>query len=382
MRVALFAEVDANFAEGPAIWLVALARALAALPGWSVTILLRTRQTRSDVLAPIADLAGVSLIDPYALGWTDEAERPQLAVMRAVDFLERLDGQSRFDAVILRGVPVSVAAASRRRFRGRLACYLTDFPQPPTGFGFLARHRLRRAVQATSLLLCQTPELRDYLIAALRLVGAPKTALLPPMAADAIFRDDARPPEIGETLRLAYIGKFAPDWRSLEMCALPQRLAGHGIDCTLQVAGDKFLTRPDPTFPDRMRDALRQSQGVVWHGGLAQADAQELAATCHVGLSWRTAALDHSLELSTKLLEYGALGLPVMCNPTPMHRRLLGDDYPMFVAEPSDFVAAARAALGPTSWLAAARATRALAERHRASKIGADLARTLSETFS
>jgi hypothetical protein len=382
MRLALFAEVDANFAEGPAIWLVALAGALASQPGWSVTVLLRARRTRPEVLAPIAGLPNVALIDPFALGWTHEAERPQLSVKRAVDFLERLDRDGRFDAVILRGVPVCRAAASRQAFRGRLACYLTDFPQPPTRFGYWARFHLRRTVRRASLLLCQTPELRDYLIARLGLKADPKIALLPPMAMDAAFRATARAPEPGEALRLAYIGKFAPDWRSLEMCALPDRLAGQGIDCTLHVAGDKFLTRPDPAFPDRMRDALRHSNGVAWHGGMAQADAQGLAATCHVGLSWRTGALDQSLELSTKLLEYGALGLPVMCNPTPMHRRLLGDDYPMFVAEPADFAAAARAALDPASWHAAARATRALAERHRASRVGADVARALSETFS
>jgi hypothetical protein len=382
MRVALFAEVDANFAEGPAIWLVALTKALAAQTGWNVTVLLRARQSRADIVAPIAGLPGVTLIDPFALGWTTEAERPQLSVARAVDFLERLDAESRFHAVVLRGVPVTLAAAARRSFRGRLACYLTDFPQPPARFGFWSRLRLRHALKHASLLLCQTPELRDYLMSALR-PGAPlKTALLPPMAADAIFRDDARAPQPGETLRLAYIGKFAPDWRSLEMCALPERLAGEGIDCTLDVAGDKFLSRPDAAFPDRMRNALRNSRGVTWHGGLAQAEAQQLAATCHVGLSWRTKALDHSLELSTKLLEYGALGLPVMCNPTPMHRRLLGADYPLFVAEPEDFSAATRVALNTASWQAAARATRALAERHRASKIGADVARTLKETFS
>ena len=382
MRVALFAEVDANFAEGPAIWLVALTKALAAQPGWAVTVLLRARRARADVLGPIAGLAGVTLIDPFALGWTSEAERPLLSVKRAVDFLERLDAQSRFDAVILRGVPVSLVAASRRSLRGRLACYLTDFPQPPARFGFWARLRLQRALKRASLLLCQTPELRDHLLAELGLSATLKTALLPPMVADAVFRDDARPPQGGEALRLAYIGKFAPDWRSLEMCALPELLAGQGIDCALHVAGDKFLSRPDAAFPDRMRHALQNSRDVVWHGGLAQAEAQRLAATCHLGLSWRTEALDHSLELSTKLLEYGALGLPVMCNPTPMHRRLLGEDYPLFVAEPKDFPAAARKALDPATWQEAAQATRALAERHRASKIGADVARALSETFS
>ncbi|HVT52458.1 MAG TPA: hypothetical protein VHE77_12860, partial [Dongiaceae bacterium] len=97
MRVAIFAEVDTNFAEGPAIWLVAVARMLAARSGWAVTILLRTRRIRSEVLEPLSGLDNVTLVDPFSLGWTEEAVRPQLSVERAVDFLERLDKERRFD---------------------------------------------------------------------------------------------------------------------------------------------------------------------------------------------------------------------------------------------------------------------------------------------
>jgi hypothetical protein len=382
MRVAIFAEVDANFAEGPAIWLVGVAKALAAQPGSAVTVLLRARSTNSDILSPLLDLDNVTLIDPFASGWTDESERVQLSVDRAVEFLERLDAEHGFNALVLRGASVCRAATSRRALRGRLAYYITDVPQPRARFTFLQRLGLRRSVEGASLLLCQTSELRDHLKTELRLGNRLTTALLPPMVEDTVFREGTDPPVQGTPLRLVYTGKFAPAWRGVEMCALPEALAGEDIACTLDVAGDKFLVRPDDAFPDRMRAALSNSRGVTWHGGLTQAAAQQLAASCHVGLSWRTAELDHSLELSTKLLEYGALGLPVMCNPTEMHRRLLGADYPLFVAEARDFRMAARAALDPKLWLAAAKATRALAERHRSSRIGSDLAHALAEKFS
>jgi hypothetical protein len=382
MRVAIFAEVDANFAEGPAIWLVGVGKALATQRGWSVTVLLRTRMTRGEMLSPLLGIDNVAVVDPFALGWTDESERPQLSVRRAVEFMERLDGERRFDALMLRGASVCRVATARAALRGRLAYYITDVPQPPVRLNFFQRLRLRRIISGASLLLCQTPELGDHLREELRLGDRIRTALLPPMVADSAFRDGPTPPAEGVPLRLVYTGKFAPAWRSVEMCALPEALARENIDSTLDVAGDKFLTRPDESFPDRMRAALESSRGVTWHGGLTQTAAQQLAATCHVGLSWRTAELDQSLELSTKLLEYGALGLPVMCNPTEMHRRLLGADYPLFVSEAGDFPRAARAALVPETWRAAAKAARALAERHRAAKIGADLARAMSEAFA
>jgi glycosyltransferase involved in cell wall biosynthesis len=61
-----------------------------------------------------------------------------------------------------------------------------------------------------------------------------------------------------------------------------------------------------------------------------------IAAACDIGLSWRHPDMDASLELSTKVLEFGALGLPVVLNRTPMHEALLGIDYPLFAADRDD----------------------------------------------
>ena len=86
-----------------------------------------------------------------------------------------------------------------------------------------------------------------------------------------------------------------------------------------------------------------------------------LAASCDIGLSWRHPDLDASLELSTKVLEFGALGLPVILNRTPMHEALLGADYPLFAASLADVVdVAAAAAADPGLYrLAAGRTSRA-----------------------
>jgi glycosyltransferase involved in cell wall biosynthesis len=71
--------------------------------------------------------------------------------------------------------------------------------------------------------------------------------------------------------------------------------------------------------------------------------------------------MDASLELSTKVLEFGALGLPVILNRTPMHEALLGADYPLFAASLADVVeVAAAAAAAPALYrLAAGRTSRA-----------------------
>src|SRR5215475_382799 len=87
-----------------------------------------------------------------------------------------------------------------------------------------------------------------------------------------------------------------------------------------------------------------------------------LAAAGDVGLSWRHPELDSSLELSTKVLEFGQLGLPVILNRTPMHEALLGADYPLFAASIDDVADVAAAALNPdVHALAASRTSRAAA---------------------
>jgi glycosyltransferase involved in cell wall biosynthesis len=125
------------------------------------------------------------------------------------------------------------------------------------------------------------------------------------------------------------------------------------------MAGDKI--HDDATgYQQRMRDAL-EGEGVTWHGGHSREEAMRLTASCDIGLSWRHPDLDASLELSTKVLEFGALGLPVILNRTPMHEALLGADYPLFAVSLADVVeVAAAAAADPGLYrLAADRAGRA-----------------------
>src|ERR1700729_4343551 len=88
-----------------------------------------------------------------------------------------------------------------------------------------------------------------------------------------------------------------------------------------------------------------------------------IASEGDIGLSWRHPELDASLELSTKVLEFGQLGLPVILNRTPMHEALLGADYPLFAASLDDVAdVAALAAGSPAVFQLAASRTQTAAE--------------------
>jgi glycosyltransferase involved in cell wall biosynthesis len=222
--------------------------------------------------------------------------------------------------------------------------------------------------KASRYLLCQTEELRCFLEGSVA-AACGKSVLFPPvLPALDIHRDPERkvaPP--GTPLKLVYTGKFAPRWNTLEMTSLPALLAARGVTAEVHMVGDKVHNDPrDPTYFKRMRGALGEVgtpaiPGVIWHGGQPRAEAMRLAAAGDIGLSWRHPELDSSLELSTKVLEFGQLGLPVILNRTPMHEALLGADYPLFAASIDDVADVAALAVDPAVFDLAASRTAAAA---------------------
>ena len=89
--------------------------------------------------------------------------------------------------------------------------------------------------------------------------------------------------------------------------------------------------------------------------------------------------MDASLELSTKVLEFGALGLPVILNRTPMHEALLGADYPLFAASLDDVAdVAALAGTDPAVFALAASRTAAATEDYTMDRAAARLRQYLA----
>jgi glycosyltransferase involved in cell wall biosynthesis len=325
-RLALYGDVNMNLIDGSSVWLQSLARTLLLGDRVDVTLLLKAPRERGVLTDALAAPGRLEVVEPRG--------RP-LTVRAALDELERLDRSRRFDAVILRGYRLAREAAGRRALRGRLWVYLTDIPQTLDAVTSEDRASLARIVDASRFLLCQTEELRAFL-EALVPEASPKTALLPPMIPPWPERP-VRAPARDRGPRLVYTGKFAPLWGILEMvAALPvirQRFPG----AELVVVGDKIHDpREDPSFRPAVERALRTTEGVRWLGGLPRERVAEVLGAADIGLGVRDPRMNASLELSTKLLEYGAAGLPVVCNRTAMHERLLGADYPGFVSDPAE----------------------------------------------
>jgi glycosyltransferase involved in cell wall biosynthesis len=338
-RALVYGDIDLNLIDGSAIWLQSVTQALARA-GCAVTLVLKAPVRTSRLIAPLLAEPGITVRRPFEEHLLDGLDgTSSLRPPAAVELLTRLDTGQPHDLVVLRGRAVTLAAARSEAFAGRLWPYLTDVPQSVPGLTPDGAAELELIASSARYLLCQTEELRCFLEGSLP-AACGKCVLLPPMLADIPAARGAE--AAGSPLRLVYTGKFAPRWNTLEMTGLPALLAARGVASELHMAGDKIHDDPSG-YQQRMRAAL-DAEGVTWHGGQSREDAMRLAASCDIGLSWRHPDLDASLELSTKVLEFGALGLPVILNRTPMHEALLGADYPLFAASLADVVDVAAAA--------------------------------------
>ncbi|MFF9768049.1 glycosyltransferase [Streptomyces sp. NPDC014636] len=330
VRALVYGDVDLNLIDGSAVWAQSTVQAL-ALAGCETRLVLKAPVETGRLTDPLAGLPGVTLVRPAEERLVPGQGGRPLSPVQASQLLTRLDRDEPCDLLVLRGRRLVTQVVADGHFDGRIWAYLTDIPQSAAAMTGRARAELARIAAASRRLLCQTEELRCFLETWVP-AACGRSVLCPPAVPEPGFPlpDHERP---HDPLRLVYTGKFAPLWNTLPMTRLPSLLAERGVAVELHTVGDKIHDDPaHPEFRDAMFRALHGgTPGVHHHGGQPREEAMRIAADCDLGLGWRDPQLDASLELSTKVLEFGALGLPVVLNRTPAHEALLGADYPLYV---------------------------------------------------
>lgn len=371
VRIAVFGDVNLNVIDGSSVWVQNVARVAAAVPSNTVRVYSRMELTRPELLETLYSRPNIDVIAPAAPPSTDaeSANPPCWTLAQVAERIAEDDRADRLDAIVVRGLKaaqmfVKVFAKSPR-LAARLWLYLTDIPQHSAALSDRYVQDLQKLAANCRYVLCQTEALRQFWETGIGVSGR-KLLLLPPLVDDRYFvplREFTTSPL---PLRLVYSGKFAPLWGIHEQLDAFTRLRQDGIATEFHIIGDKFHNdHNNPAFAVDLRARIRETPGVVWYGGLPQGAVFAVQQTCHVGMALRSNAMNTSLELSTKLLEYGASGLAAITNPTPLHRELLGADYPLFADNAEEAYTVLAAALAEPARLAlAAKRLRALAERH------------------
>ena len=328
VNIAVYGDLNMNLIDGSAVWAASLVETLAGLPNAKVFFILKAPQQRGLLLSPLERLPNVVFVRPPT-GWSD-ASRP-LTPARALDTIEEYDGRENFDAIILRGFQLCSEASLRKSLHSRLWIYLTDIPQRRELITAEMLEALARITESARFLLCQTEQIRAYLETLVPEVGD-RAHLLPPMIPD--LRGDSLAPQERATLvrRICYAGKFAPLWATKDLVDVFRKVRQRRPGLELHVFGDKIHNPPDdPSFKPEMERLLSKTEALYWHKGLEREQVLSRLNHMDLGWTWRKPELEtHTLELSTKVLEYGAAGLPVILTRNPVNEQLLSRDYPLF----------------------------------------------------
>lgn len=340
MRVLLYAPVDLNLIDGSAIWCLSVAQTLCHDPRVQVDLLLNTGLKRTVNTQALNDQPRVRLLDAWnpgdcaALRAVGGKLGPRFKPEQAFERIERLDADEPYDLFIVRGGAIGQMVAVEPRLASRAWVYLTQAGADLETCRVLAHSNARIA--------CQTPLLQAYLEGLLG-TSPGRYVPLPPMAPKMLCER----PRVGrQARRVCYVGKFDADYMIEESLAGFANVQRRLTDAEFLVAGDKFHDPDgDGAFRQRVTTALQNTPGVSWRGDLPREAVGRLLFECDLGSCWRSAKYDDSLELSTKVLEYGAAGLPVLLNPSQINRLTFGDDYPLYVDSPESFEATMARAL-------------------------------------
>lgn len=328
LRALIYGDVNLNYRDGSAIWLQSLARCL-QLADVQVDVLLKADVRNPSLLEPLVALPALTIHTPFDDRVSGMAGMsPRQAAHRIVEIDRR---KNRFDLIITRGFQIAAQLAVSKWFTNRFWSYITEGPM----FEFTRTSEQERLCSEITnearRVLVQTEEARA-IVEALVPGAAGKTIVMTPIVPDEAFDLAHSRAHTGE-LDMVYAGKFARLWNTLDMVTLPRQLNDVGLRATVTMIGDKVQqTGDDADWVTAMKEAMSTpANGVTFTGGLSRRDTLAELARHELGLCWRDPALDSSHELSTKMLEYAAIGTAPILNRTVMHEALLGADYPLFV---------------------------------------------------
>lgn len=354
-HILLYGDVNLNIIDGSAIWLLSMAEAL-SFTNSRVTLLLKSSVQRSGFLDRILKLQNVVIVDPFT--GSDLQSMDELKPRTAAQKLVELDRYLNADIVICRGSEISAHVTNSAQLSAKSWIYMTDIPHPVQKISEKQLMQIRTSIGACKRVFAQTRDAQSYL-EAVAPEACGKTLILNPMVPDEYYQQHVAADQ-EESTKIVYSGKFAKNWRTLEMCDLPTVLSSAGLSASLTMIGDKFQSDPtDKNWVSLMQNAIH-NDGVNWRGGMPRDQSATEVAGHDISLSWRSRAMDDSLEISTKVLESAAMAVPPVINRTAAHEDIFGADYPLFLDDDDvGHVVKTLAALGPV--------TRTLREQVRAS---------------
>lgn len=332
LKVLVYGDVDLNIMDGSAVWLTSMAGMLATNPDIQTEILLKARIKNTLLTDEMAGYPNVKMIQPYEdFGNRPFANGNRMNAAEAVRVMKELDAKNHYHLIIVRGFDLVRQLVQESKLVGKTVPYITDFNHTLTRSSRKERSELGEVYRRFPNLFMQTEPMKQAFMRLMNVDGE-KIQILFPMVPNGA----AQPSFRNENDRLVYTGKFAADWYTEEIVEAASELEGN---ITVGIAGDKFQGELTAKKEQIMKQFAEEPK-IDWRGAMSRSASQQFIEDGDIGISWRSEVIDNdeSVELSTKLLEYGRLGKPVLLRRTKMHEGLLGKDYPLFVTTKEQFI--------------------------------------------
>lgn len=339
LKVLIYADIDLNLIDGSSIWVTSLINVFAKSEGIEITLLLKRPIVRPILVDPFRDHKQVVFFDPWQKfisesSYEDWYKRKKLYPEEAIELINRLNRDVKYDIVFIRGLDLLLQVGKNEELSSKTWAYITDIPNKMDSYDDKLR-LLKSNFKKFKHIVCQTEEIKNKFSTATDTEKS-KFILLPPIIPD---YPDNKPDFKCCSKRLVYTGKFDPLWYTREAIDAFVKIHQRYPEAEFHIAGDKFNSAENSAeYKNELTEILENTPGVVWHKGISRQEVEELIFRCDIGISWRHPAVNSSLELSTKLLEYGRLGKPVILNRNPINARTLGHDYPLYANFEEEFI--------------------------------------------
>lgn len=334
LKILLYGDVDINIIDGSAVWLTSIANVLNKDKNIKVDLLLKSPIKNKALLSELQSLKNVSVINTYEVFKDYKFQNGnRMNVHEAIEKMELLDSERKYDCVIIRGFNLA------KELMNSIICdktipYFTEFSHSLNEMTQTEKRNLLKIYNGFPYMFVQTAQMKEFLKGALSVDGE-KFIMMSPMIPDYA----EKPPFRNQNNSLVYAGKFAKDWYTEELLDAFEDIHQQDKTISLNVAGEKFQGELIPK-KDELINRLKNQKGINWSGALSRKESLSLIKDSDLGVGWRSDSVDNdfSLELSTKILEYGQLGKPVLLRRTKMHENLLGKDYELFVSSESELI--------------------------------------------
>lgn len=342
-RVLVFGYINLNVVDGSAFFIAALAKMLSMRAGTQVDVLSANRLRSHLVTHEIESIRNVDLIDVFTSSGSSfdfpSENGHTLSRSEAIQAILKLHLERDYDAVIIRDLEVAAEVGRQLGAESsRLFSYVTGVPHLDQPIAQDVECWLRSLMNSNANFLVQTSTMLDKIEREVEGFSVAESLVLGPFVPNSTSMSVSGK-SCDDPLELIYAGKFYSDW-------IPEKIIA-GFNFARERVGNMHLTVAGNAFKDTVgetrfvRDTkymLSNTAGVEWVGGVARGEVRRLLAGADLGISWRSSRLDSSTEFSTKVLEYGAVGVPSIVNRSPVNVSFLGDDYPLYVDDMESFV--------------------------------------------